>query len=103
MTNEPEDFDRKYYNDVILYKTIEQIDRVRSSIQRKSHVLALLAHLEEFFTETLEFEKSYFVSTLKEYITVDYSKSFEETYLLKEDAAEIKLMLEKEYGGSPSK
>lgn len=100
MSRESE-YNRKYYNDVVLYKTIAQIDRIiLLGGSKRSNALSLLKHLSDFYSEIFEFEKMYFMNQMLDYMKLNYQESFEETYLLREESNFIKNQLEDEYGGN---
>lgn len=90
----------KYYTDVILYRTIAKINTIRAHKDSKlTDSLTMLRHLSDVYNDLLEFEKMYFVNKFIEYLESDYQRSFEETYLLIEEAGDIIKILEEEYGG----
>lgn len=90
----------KYYTDVILYRTIAKINTIRTHKDSKlTDSLTMLKHLSDVYNDLLEFEKMYFVNKFIEYLESDYQRSFEETYLLIEEAGDIIKILEEEYGG----
>lgn len=100
MNMNEEEFDNKYYNDVILYKTIQQFDSIKSlKDSKREAVIILLKQLSDFYSEELEHEKMYFVNKLAEYVELNYYRSFEETFIIQEESNDIIKMLEEEYGG----